>query len=286
MERDWRILAERVKAVKALKNYFGETLRLTISTSTGQEEEDVILNWVKPFDFILVDEKRILDLLQKMGEKIPHRAGRRSGTIIYFISGSYAIQRITSLASGEVLFYNPYVFVPYQISEAVTDIQPNVIDPGLSLFLETPTDDEIDSLVAISFGWKVAQKLRKERKRTKMSMRRKIKKDNDIAFRKGIALIEEGEKYVKEELKEKWWRVCTRLIYTGSFRGFYGFDIVYCAVKIMERLSQREQPEVAEEILQKGGLAHLTIGQAADVINVVSRFHPRGDEIREWWEKR
>lgn len=165
MERDWTILAERVKAVKALKNYFGETLRLTISTSTGQEEEDVILNWVKPFDFILVDEKRILDLLQKMGEKIPHRAGRRSGTIIYFISGSYAIQRITSLASGEVLFYNPYVFVPYQISEAVTDIQPNVIDPGLSLFLETPTEDEIDSLVAISFGWKVAQKLRKERKK-------------------------------------------------------------------------------------------------------------------------
>lgn len=288
MERNWTVLEERIKAIKELRKHLGEKIQITVSIpeSTITPLIDGRLNWIEPCNFLLIDELKVVETSQKMGAKVRSRVGKKSGTVIYFISVSSAIQKIISLETGEVLFFNPYVFVPYQINQNVSHPQSKDIDPVLKVFMESSIYDEVDSLVAITFGWKVAHRLRKERKGAKNKILRKIQRGNTIAFRQGITLIEEGEKYVRPELREKWRKVCTELIYKGALRGFYSYDVVWCAVRIMEKLSQGEPVEIAENELQKGGIAGLSVCQALDVINLVSEFHSRGEEIKKWWTKR
>ncbi len=99
----------------------------------------------------------------------------------------------------------------------------------------------------------------------------------EVIVRNLFGKIEEytirGSKLVKDDRIEEWDR------YVGKFvQDPYSAKIIETSLYVMERLSEGKKPE---NIITEIGEADITLAQAGYVADIVSYFHPRGEEFKD-----
>jgi len=177
------------------------------------------------------------------------------GSSIPFIGSGSAIRMIVG-QDGQVLYDNPLIPDDY----------------------DRRSDDSIDEMVRLTFGDEIATAGEKEREEHKRQWQQEQARLNQEAQSKSDRLIEEGEAHVKPELRDEW-----REYARANTQDFYSAAIVGVSNKVGKALSLGKSPEAAVNAIYKEGLTGF---QAGCLARTVSHFHPRGEEFRQWWNRK
>lgn len=82
---------------------------------------------------------------------------------------------------------------------------------------------------------------------------------------------------IKPELKEEWMKCAGNNCCDG-----YSFGVVLATIKVFEALDAGKTPKEADESMHGLGISGFMAGCVA---GWVSKFHERGEEFRQYWNK-
>ena len=176
------------------------------------------------------------------------------GTGIPFIGHGSAIREIRG-ENGEVLYKNPRIPRDYDLRR----------------------DEDIAQLRALSFGQEIENKLEEEEIKATIEWIAEEAYLDIKAQQKAVDFIEEGRNLVKKELLEEWKEYVRK-----NTQNFYSAGVVEASVRVMKALSEGKTPEEAEGEIDK----RITGFMAGCVAQTVAYFHPRGEEFRQYWNRK
>lgn len=184
------------------------------------------------------------------------------GAGIPFVGYGSAIQEIVG-ENGEVLYKNP--LIPDEYGERIDE-------------------EKTDAIRAATFGEEIAEEIA-SKFRAKMEEWKqrweKIKTQLEKKARaKTLSLMKKGESLIKPELKDEW-----KELVSESTKDFYSAAALEASLRVMKALSEDKSPKEAKETVDEDevGISGFQMGWIAQVI---SYFHPRGEEFRQYWNKR
>lgn len=150
-------------------------------------------------------------------------------------------------------------------------------NPIIPLRYDLWTDEEIEKVVAQSFGDEIATERRQRREAKKKEWEAKVASLNAEAKTKTSGFMEEGKGLIEPELKEDW-----EEFVSNNTKDFYSAGVVEASLRVMKTLSEGKSPKKAEATVY--GI-EITGFQMGCVAQVVTHFHPRGEEFRKYWNR-
>jgi len=134
--------------------------------------------------------------------------------------------------------------------------------------------EEIEEIMAKSFGTEIAEKFKRERVEAERLQRKETEKLDKKARAKGPGLIEKGRAFVKKGLEAEW-----ETYAAANTKDFYSAGVVESVVNVMNALTVGATPEKAMNAASEG----ITGIMAGCTASAVVHFHERGKEFNAWW---
>lgn len=176
------------------------------------------------------------------------------GSGIPFVGYGSAIRKIIG-ENEEILYENPIIPLDYDLRR----------------------DEEIEKVVAQSFGDEIATERRQKREAEKKGWEAKVASLDAEAKTKTSGFMEEGENLIKPELKDEW-----KEFVSNNTKDFYSAGVVEASLRVMKTLSEGKSPKKAEAAVYGMGITGFQMGCVAQA---VTHFHPRGEEFRKYWNR-
>jgi len=173
---------------------------------------------------------------------------------IPFVGYGSAIQRVTD-EKGNVLYENPNISDSYDV--------------------RNPTERE--DLVARTFGQDIADKMKEDIIKSDKDFEERKRKSDEHARTKTKDYLEQGKILVREDVLNDW-----ETYVTNNTKDSYSARVVDASLRVMQALSEGKTPEEAEKIAYEMGIRVFMAGCMAQV---VSHFHPRGNEFKQYWNR-
>lgn len=176
-----------------------------------------------------------------------------------FIGYGSAIRRVyieLSNADFDVIYLNPFIPVDYDIRN---------------------DDDAREAITRLAFGDAIADEQKARRLKDKADWDARMAELDNEAVARAPSLMETGAALVKPELADEWRQYAE----TNSQDGYSG-AVVEGTVQALQALADGKTPEEAE----KACTAAETGFQFGCMAKGLSRFAPRGDEWRAYWNRK
>lgn len=175
---------------------------------------------------------------------------------IPFIGSGAAISSIILTETGEELYRNPFIEQGY----------------------DRRFPEDIEDSKRKFFGEEITNKQRDRRIKAEQQRKENMERANKETTKKKYKVMKEGLAFIKEDTLEEWMEFVN-----NNMNDAYSGQVTEASLQCLKKLKEGANFQEIEQIYNQMGLTGFMAGA---VSNTIVHFSPRGEEFRQYWNRR